>query len=94
MRIADIEAAIRSAFPCERILVVDESHLHRGHAGARPYGQSQYRVMVISNAFDGKSRVDRQRLVHAALGERMEEAIHALSLNLRTPEQAGLIDKR
>jgi len=50
--------------------------------------------MVISNAFDGKSRVDRQRLVHAALGERMEEAIHALSLNLRTPEQAGLIDKR
>jgi BolA protein len=89
MRISEIEAAVRAAMPVQSIMAVDESHLHRGHAGARPYGQSHYKLTVVSDAFAGASRVARQRMVFAALGDTVGTDIHALSLNLLTPEQAA-----
>ena len=61
--------------------VVNESHLHQGHAGDNGTGESHFRVKVVSPAFAGLSRVEAQRLVYKALGEELENGIHALSIN-------------
>lgn len=64
--------------------VVDESHLHAGHAGAAS-GGGHFRALVVSTRFEGKNRVAAQRLVYDALAEMMESEIHALSLRTLTP---------
>ena len=89
MRINQIEAAVRQAVQPRSLSVIDESHLHRGHAGARPYGQSHFKVIAVSNAFAGKNRVQRQQMVYRALGDAVGNEIHALSMTLQTPEEAG-----
>lgn len=89
MRINEVESAIRTALQPSSLLVMDESHLHRGHAGSRPYGQSHFKVVTVSAAFEGKSRVERQRMVHAALGTSVGGSIHALSMSLLAPGQAA-----
>lgn len=66
--------------------VVDESHLHAGHAGARS-GGGHYRVVVVSRAFEGKPLVARHRLVNALFAEELKHAIHALALTTLTPEE-------
>ena len=66
--------------------VVDESHLHRGHAGARS-GAGHFRAVIVAEAFAGKNPVERQRLVYAALAEQMGPEIHALSMKTLTPDQ-------
>jgi BolA protein len=86
MRGTEIETALRAALDPDCLLVIDESHLHRGHAGDRPYGQSHFRVVAVAAAFTGKSRVERQRMVYAALGPAVGESIHALSLSLAAPD--------
>ena len=88
MRINQIEAAVRQAVQPLTLSVIDESHLHRGHAGARPYGQSHFKVIAVSSAFAGKSRVQRQQMVYRALGDAVGNEIHALSMTLQTPEEA------
>ena len=65
--------------------LVDESEAHRGHAGHDERGESHFRLAIESAAFTGKSRVERQRLVYAALGELMDERVHALSIKARAP---------
>ncbi|MHA1598123.1 MAG: BolA family protein [Alphaproteobacteria bacterium] len=70
-----------------RIDVIDESHMHAGHAGARPGGESHFRVEIVAAAFEGKSRVDRQRLVYGALAEEMAGPIHALALKTLSPSE-------
>lgn len=88
MRVAKaIEANLRRAFDPTRLSIVDESHRHAGHAGARPEGESHFRVEIVSNAFAGKSRVERQRMVYAALAEEMARDIHALQLATFTPAE-------
>jgi len=72
-----------------RLEIVDESHRHAGHAGARPGGETHFRVEVVAAAFHGKSRLERQRLVYAALEEEMSLQIHALSLVTRAPGEAS-----
>lgn len=67
----------------------DESSRHAGHAGARPGGETHYRLIMAAAAFDGLSRVARQRLVYAALREEFDTGLHALSLDLKTPAEAG-----
>lgn len=69
--------------------LVDESGKHAGHAGARPGGETHYRLTLVSTAFDGLSRVARQRLVYGALREEFDTGLHALSLDLKTPSEAG-----
>ncbi len=88
MRIHQIETAVRTALRTMSLMVVDESHLHRGHAGARPFGQSHYHIFAISEAFNGQSRVARQRLIFGVLGATVGEEIHALTMTLLTPEEA------
>ena len=80
-------AKLNQAFDPARLEVVDESARHAGHAGARPEGETHFRVEVVSAAFQGLSRVARQRLIHQALAEELEGPIHALSLSALTPEE-------
>lgn len=85
-RKALIERRLREELDAEHVTVVDESHLHAGHAGARE-GGGHFRALVVSERFAGKSPVERQRLVYAALAEEMGREIHALSMQTLTPEQ-------
>ena len=81
-----IEAALRAAFTPVMLTVTDDSALHAGHAGAAPGGETHYTVTMVSAAFAGISRVERARAVHAALADEFASGLHALALNLRTPE--------
>ena len=83
-----IEAKLRAALEAESVEVVDESHLHAGHAGARS-GKGHFRVRVVSERFAGLSRIQSQRLVFAALAEEMESDIHALAMQTLTPDEVA-----
>ena len=63
-----------------RVELVDDSEAHRGHGGHNPAGESHFTLRIESAAFAGKSRVQRQRLVHHALGDLLEQRVHALSI--------------
>ena len=78
---------LTAALAPERLEIIDESHLHAGHAGAREGGQSHYRVEIVAAAFDGLSRVERQRLVYDVLADELRGGVHALALSTRTPEE-------
>ncbi|MEM1102855.1 MAG: BolA family protein [Pseudomonadota bacterium] len=67
--------------------VKDESHLHAGHAGARPGGESHFRIVLVSRAFEGETRVARQRAVNGALSQLLAGPIHALAMKTATPEE-------
>lgn len=82
-----IEANLTEALRPTRLEIVDESHRHAGHAGAHPEGESHFRLTVVAQAFEGKSRVDRQRLVYGALRDLMASRIHALALTTLTPAE-------
>lgn len=69
----------------ETVAVEDESHLHVGHAGWRPAGETHFKVDVVSQAFAGKSRVERHRIVNTALAEAFERGLHALAIRARAP---------
>lgn len=68
-----------------RVELVDDSEKHRGHGGYNPAGESHFSLAIESPLFEGKSRVERQRMVHAALGELVGERVHALSIRARAP---------
>jgi BolA protein len=84
-----IRRALLAAFPAATVDVVDDSHRHAGHAGARPEGETHYSVRVVSPAFAGLNRVSRSRAAHAALEAEFGTGLHALSLRLLTPDEAG-----
>jgi BolA protein len=65
--------------------LTDDSEQHRGHGGYNPAGESHFTLTIESAAFAGKSRVERQRLVYAALGDLMRERVHALSIRAKAP---------
>ncbi|MBM3541138.1 MAG: BolA family transcriptional regulator [Alphaproteobacteria bacterium] len=90
MAVADtIRAKLLAAFAPARLDIVDESHRHVGHAGAREGGESHFRVRVVSAAFEGLGRVERQRRVYAILSDELAGPVHALALELKTPAEAG-----
>jgi BolA protein len=84
---ADIETKLMAALRPQRLKVVDESDLHKGHAGHRPGGQSHFRVEIVSAAFEGQSRVARQRRVYEVLSEELKGSVHALALSTLTPAE-------
>jgi BolA family transcriptional regulator, general stress-responsive regulator len=86
---AAIHRKLSGRFAPTRLDIVDESHRHAGHAGARPEGETHFAVTIVSAAFAGHNRVARQRLVYEALAEELATRIHALSLTTLTPEEAG-----
>ena len=90
-----IRAKLTAALGPAALDVVDESHLHAGHAGARPGGETHFRVHVVAAAFAGKPRVERQRLVYRALADELAGGVHALAMTTLTPEEeAALAAKR
>lgn len=74
-----------SALSPTRVELVDESEKHRGHGGYNPEGESHFSLEIESEAFAGKSRVERQRMIYKALGDLMRERVHALSIKARAP---------
>ena len=68
-----------------RLELVDDSEKHRGHGGYNPAGESHFTLLIESARFAGKSRVERQRMVHSALGDLLHERVHALSIRARAP---------
>ena len=76
---------LSSALSPSRVELADDSEQHRGHGGYNPAGESHFTLTIESPAFAGKSRVERQRLIHAALGDLLHERVHALSIRARAP---------
>ena len=74
-----------SALSPAKVELVDDSERHRGHGGYNRAGESHFTLRIESAAFAGKSRVDRQRLIHAALGDLLDERVHALSIKASAP---------
>lgn len=83
-----ITSKLTEAFAPQQLEVIDESHLHAGHVGHRPEGETHFRVMMVAPAFDGIIRVQRQRRVHDILSEELAGPVHALSLSLKAPAEA------
>jgi BolA protein len=67
------------------IELIDDSEKHRGHGGHNPAGESHFSLFIESAAFAGKSRIERQRMVHRALGELVGNRVHALSIRAKAP---------
>ncbi len=80
-----IQLKLNDALTPESLEVVDESALHAGHAGARPGGQTHFRVKIVSREFEGQSRINRQKSVYRILAEEMSDSIHALALTTLAP---------
>ncbi len=78
-------ARLHSVLSPARIELTDDSEQHRGHGGYNPAGESHFSLTIESAAFAGKNRVERQRLVYAALGDLMRERVHALSIKASAP---------
>lgn len=94
MRVSDaITSKLTAAFAPSSLEVIDESARHAGHAGAaRPdggIGETHFHVRMVTTAFEGLSRVERQRRVHAVLAAELAGSVHALSLKLQTPREAA-----
>jgi len=88
MSVADtIRRKLTERFSPARLEVEDQSHLHVGHEGARPGGETHFAVTVVSAAFAGCGRVARQRLVYEALADELATNVHALSLTALAPDE-------
>jgi BolA protein len=85
-RMARIRSRIQAALSPEALDILDESHLHAGHEGARD-GRGHFQVVVISPDFEGKSRIQRHRMVFDALGDLMSTDIHAVGVKAYTPDE-------
>ena len=83
-----ITRKLEAAFTPQRLRVIDESHQHHGHGGWREGGETHFRVESVSDAFLGKSRLERHRLVNGALAEELAERVHALAIAAKAPGEA------
>ena len=77
----DIEARLVTAFAPDRLEVINESHLHAGHAGDDGTGESHFRVLIRAGVLAAMTRVARHRAVHRALGE-LNTRVHAIALDI------------
>ncbi len=84
-----IDSKLRTTFAPVRLVIEDESSKHHGHAGWREGGETHFRVEIVSQAFEGKNRVARQRLVYAALKAELDAGLHALAMETLTPAEDG-----
>ncbi|MFD0986171.1 BolA family protein [Methyloligella solikamskensis] len=82
-----IKEKLTKAFAPAGLKVVNESHLHAGHASSPGTGESHFAVVVVADAFDGKSRVERHRMVNEALADELAGGIHALAIRAMTPAE-------
>lgn len=80
-----ITQKLTQAFQPESLNVVDESHQHEGHAGHRPGGETHFRVYIVAPAFAGKTRLERHRMINAALAAELAGGVHALAIYAAAP---------
>ncbi|UZF91732.1 BolA family protein [Bosea sp. NBC_00550] len=82
-----ITRKLTEAFAPQELRVIDESHQHHGHGGWREGGETHFRVDIVSDAFAGKSRLERHRLVNAALAQELADRVHALAIAAKAPNE-------
>jgi BolA protein len=87
MNVAETIRARLAQLEPQALELVDESEMHRGHAGYREGGGTHWRLSIVSPRFAGKATVARHRMVYQALGELMQDPIHALAITARSPEE-------
>lgn len=83
-----LRGLLEAALSPEALDIRDDSAKHKGHAGARPEGETHFHIHIVSEAFGGKSRVERHRMVNKAVAELMDNPVHALALTTLTPDEA------
>ncbi len=83
-----ITTKLIAAFAPESLHVEDESHLHEGHAGHRAGGESHFRLYIVSQAFRGKSRIERHRMINGALANELKGPVHALAIHAQAPGES------
>ncbi|MGO4170890.1 BolA family protein [Bosea sp. TAF32] len=83
-----ITRKLTEAFAPQELKVIDESHQHQGHGGWREGGETHFRVNIVSEAFAGKSRLERHRLVNAALAQELADRVHALAIAAKAPGES------
>ena len=83
----NMEAKLKDALKPQLLEVKNISHLHAGHAGDNGTGESHFIVKIVSDAFEGQSRIARHRMIHEILSAEMEASIHALSIKAQTPSE-------
>jgi BolA protein len=84
-----ITEKLTKAFAPDSLRVEDESHHHAGHAGHRPGGQTHFRVYIVAEAFRGKSRLERHRMINATLSGELAGGVHALAIHAAAPGEGG-----
>lgn len=84
-----IEQKLTATYTPDALTITDESHLHEGHSGAAPGGETHFRVHMVAAAFEGMSRLERQRSVLALLAEELDGPVHALALKLKAPSETA-----
>jgi BolA protein len=84
-----ITEKLSKAFAPQRLDVLDESHQHAGHAGHREGGETHFRLYIVSEAFRGKSRVERHRMVNELLSGELAGGVHALAIHASAPGENG-----
>lgn len=87
---AKIEASLSSTY----VEVINESHKHAGHMGDDGSGETHFRLMVVSSAFENKNRIERHRTIHAILENELQNKIHALALKTYTPDEVKKNNKK
>ena len=85
---AEIARRLTSALSPAYLAVIDDSEKHRGHGGHDARGESHFTVEIVAEAFTGKSRVERQRAVNAALADLLAERVHALAIKAKAPSES------
>ena len=80
-----ITTKLTAAFAPQSLRVEDESHHHQGHAGHRLGGETHFRLYIVSEAFRGKSRIDRHRMINQTLARELAEGVHALAIHASAP---------
>ena len=86
-----IEQKLSDTYTPQHLQISDESHLHEGHAGTRPEGETHFRVHMVAALFDGMSRLERQRHVFDCLADELQGPVHALALKLQSPMEAASV---
>ena len=81
-----METKLRVAFAPSALEIIDESPQHQGHVGARPDGESHFRIKIVAAAFQGKSRVEQHRMINQVLALELRERVHALAIEATAPK--------
>ena len=82
-----ISRKLTETFAPLRLKVLDESHQHEGHAGHRPGGETHFRIYIVADAFRGKSRVARHRMINDTLAHELKSGVHALAIHAAAPDE-------